>query len=173
MRYFNDHSPMDHRSWPGSWVCDLLFQWPRPCRRDQFWQERRNPHNSADYERAFNLGYRITTYRFILNVRIKNNGYVLQNVGEKDTYIPLDTAFIEELQEAGELPTPLPEYSLSFFDYLFGYSLWIVVGIILAIPLGKWMLGGGLSSLMYRSDPPEETASATHPTLEKGKCQTR
>ena len=36
-------------------------------------------------------------------------------------------------QRNGYLPDPLPPYSLSFWDYLFGYSDWWCIPIIVAL----------------------------------------
>src|SRR5262249_48914939 len=79
-----------------------------------------------------------STYFFFAGCYVTDGGYVLQKVGDSKSYIPLDAAMIQQLQQDGTLPTPLPPYSLSFWDYLFGYSNWIILGFVVGIPLTKW-----------------------------------
>lgn len=77
----------------------------------------------------YNLGYKTRIYFFFAGCYLKDDGYVLQKVDDTKSYISLNTAQIRELQQDGMLPTPLPTYSISFLDYLIGYSNWIVLGI--------------------------------------------
>ncbi len=77
----------------------------------------------------YNLGYKTSTYFFLAGCYLKDDGYVLQKVGNTQSYISLNTAQIHELQQEGTLPTPLPTYSISFLDYFFGYSNWIILGV--------------------------------------------
>lgn len=37
---------------------------------------------------------------------------------------------LKEYQAAGYLPTTLPQYDIATADYLFGYSLWIIIGVL-------------------------------------------
>ena len=76
------------------------------------------------------LGYRTSSYFVGAGVYLKDDGYVLGVKGE-DAYFPLEQEYISELQAAGDLPEPLPAYSIALLDYAFGYSLWIIiVGIV-------------------------------------------
>lgn len=78
------------------------------------------------------LCHRVRTYHFLAGVYMADEGYVLQKTirGSRlalPGYHPLDDEKIRELQQEGVLPTPLPAYSLSFWDYFWGYLLWIVL----------------------------------------------
>src|SRR5262245_26837938 len=71
------------------------------------------------------LGYMTAIQFFLAGVYVEDEGYVLGVKGESKTFFRVPTG--EELkgfQQRGLLPDPLPPYSLNFFDYLFGYSLW-------------------------------------------------
>lgn len=81
---------------------------------------------------ALNLGYRITTRFFIGGIYLIDQGYVLPTRdSENGDYYSLTEDRIAEMQQEGSLPTPLPVYTISWQDYLLGYSLWIIVGIVL------------------------------------------
>lgn len=88
----------------------------------------------------FNLCHKVRTYFFLAGCYVKDDGYVLQKVGDSGNYFSLTPDQIQQLQTTGDLPTPLPAYSLSIFDYLFGYSNWIILAIFVGIPLvkGAW-----------------------------------
>ena len=73
------------------------------------------------------LGYRTTSLHFIAGVYLIEQGYVLGIKNNKEVYYPLSPKEIAELQASKDLPTPLPEYHLSFWDYFFGYSLWFII----------------------------------------------
>jgi hypothetical protein len=81
----------------------------------------------------FVLCHRVGTYFFIAGVYVTDCGYVLQDKNVRDKYAPLDPEQVREWQRKGMLPTPLPAYSLTFMDYLFGYSLWIFVLIVVSL----------------------------------------
>ena len=42
------------------------------------------------------------------------------------------TPLLPMMQDEGLLPNPLPEYSIPAVEYVFGYSLWIVIGFAVA-----------------------------------------
>jgi hypothetical protein len=56
-----------------------------------------------------------------------DKGYVLGIKSGSRGYYPLTQETIKSLQVRNLLPTPLPKYHISFIDYLFGYSLWIIL----------------------------------------------
>jgi hypothetical protein len=89
----------------------------------------------------YTLCYKTSIFFFILGCYVKDDGYVLCPVGESKKYIPLDAAKIQQLQQEGILPTPLPPYSLSFWEYLFGYSNWITLAVVVGFFLIKWARG--------------------------------
>lgn len=78
-------------------------------------------------EGRFSLGHKVTKTFFIAGVWVTDDGYVLLPEGSSGRYITLTDGMKSELQAAKLLPDPLPGYSLSTWDYLFGYSLWIVM----------------------------------------------
>jgi hypothetical protein len=86
----------------------------------------------------YKLCYKSSTYFFLAGCYVTDDGYVLQKVGESKAYIVLDAGRIRQLQQEGVLPTPLPPYSLSFSDYLVGYSNWIILGFVVGILFIKW-----------------------------------
>lgn len=75
---------------------------------------------------------------FIAPYTISDDGYVLQVAGEK-TYYALPPERVQALQRAGQLPNPLPDYTLGWFEWSFGHLLWIVLG-----GFGIWGLIGWL-----------------------------
>jgi len=80
------------------------------------------------------LANKTITKFVLLGVYLSDKGYVLAVVDDNAKgYYPLDTELIKKLQAENSLPTPLPEYKISIWDYLFGYSLWVVIFIIIAL----------------------------------------
>ena len=75
---------------------------------------------------------------FVAPYTITDDGYVLQVAGEK-TYYNLPPEIVQSLQRAGQLPNPLPDYTLGWFEWSFGHLLWIVLG-----GFGIWGLIGWL-----------------------------
>jgi hypothetical protein len=61
---------------------------------------------------------------------IADDGYVLRFDNEPDKFVPLTAEKTKELQTQGALPVPLPAYSIPAIDYVFGYSLWIAIGLV-------------------------------------------
>lgn len=74
------------------------------------------------------LAYKTTTYWVGAGAYFKDDGYVVGLKTERGWY-PLEAA-------DGKLPHPLPPYSISSWDYVWGYSLWIAIAITVA-----WYLG--------------------------------
>lgn len=87
----------------------------------------------------FALGHRVYIKWLIAGLYLKDEGYIL--LAEKNQYIPLSAEMIEMLQESGLLPEELPKYSISPDFYLKGYSLWIIliliVGYVIISARGK------------------------------------
>lgn len=65
------------------------------------------------------LAYKTTTYWVGAGAYFRDDGYVVAPKSERGWY-PLEVA-------TGHLPDPLPAYSISAWDYGFGYSLWIAI----------------------------------------------
>lgn len=70
----------------------------------------------------------ISTYFVGLGVNIRDDGFVIGVKGKSKTYYPMPSdSEVYELQKEGLLPAPLPHFELSLIDYLFGYSLYILL----------------------------------------------
>lgn len=77
------------------------------------------------------LGQLVTHYVFILPFYVKSEGLVLGVSGESGRYMLLPTGKdLTDLQEAGLLPKVLPKDQLSVADYLFGYSLELLILVL-------------------------------------------
>jgi hypothetical protein len=90
-----------------------------------------DPVTHAPYVPPDQLCYKYSIKYFILGVSIQDDGYVLSNGDDYYTYVPLDQSKIQELQKSGILPDPLPAYSLTWMQYAAGYSLWILIALVL------------------------------------------
>jgi hypothetical protein len=89
------------------------------------------------------LGHLIKTQFFLLGVYVEDSGYAFGIVGENEGYYPFpDEKLIKKLQVEGALPDPLPAYKLELLDYLFGYSLWLLL-----LGVGIWF---GVKSMFSR-----------------------
>ena len=70
------------------------------------------------------LGHHVTMHAFLLPHYVESKGLVLGLSGESTKYIPLPaTQELAEFKRAGFLPNDLPRPELSVFDYVFGFSL--------------------------------------------------
>lgn len=78
------------------------------------------------------LAHRVTNHFFIGGIYSSDNGYVLIEKGGKDEYWTLTENEILQYQADGFLPTPMPAYKIPFWDYLFGYSLWLIIAGVAA-----------------------------------------
>jgi hypothetical protein len=74
------------------------------------------------------LGHLVTTHVFLLPYHVESKGLVFGISGDANRFIPLpESPQLAELKRDGYLPHELPEAELSLFDYLFGYSLEILL----------------------------------------------
>jgi hypothetical protein len=81
------------------------------------------------------VGYKTSTYSLFAPVYFSDDGYVLVSIENPSSYYPMPAGReLSELQAAGDLPTPLPAYSIAALDYVLGYVLW--VAILATIGLG-------------------------------------
>lgn len=79
------------------------------------------------------LAYKTSKYFVFAGVYLKDDGYVLGVASKKDTFYPLPEAGeLKDFQARGLMPDPLPGYSIPVPEYLFGYSLWIVIAFVAA-----------------------------------------
>lgn len=79
---------------------------------------------------ALCLAHKTSKLFVFAGVYVRDDGYVLRPAAEegKHRYFPWpDAAEVQRLQSTGALPDPLPPYSISAFDYAFGYSLWLIL----------------------------------------------
>jgi len=84
----------------------------------------------ADNEDLF-IGHKVTTRFFVAGVYTLDEGYVLGIVSEPTRYyqFPEGEALVE-FRKDGLLPQELPIYNLSTWDYIFGYSLWLLIPFV-------------------------------------------
>jgi len=93
-----------------------------------------NIHTIQDIEGTeMCLAHKTTLHFFFLGIYVSDDGYVLAPKGTYNEYIPLTDNEIREMQNEGSLPNPLPKYSIPVFEYIFGYSLWILIGGMIAL----------------------------------------
>lgn len=91
----------------------------------------KGPHDEVLY-----LGYKITTFYLFAGVYVRDDGYILGIKGHEGSgHFNLTADQIEDYQHRGLLPNPMPHYSISIYEYIMGYLLWIVLFII-----GMWAL---------------------------------
>ena len=80
---------------------------------------------------ALCLAYKTTTLFVGAGVYVKDDGYVLGI--SKGWFYPMpEGQELKALQETGAIPDPLPEYSLPLWKYGVGYSLWILIAVVVA-----------------------------------------
>ncbi len=93
---------------------------------------------SQDNKKLY-LGHKTSTLFVLLGVYVTDDGYVFGAQDEADTYYETSAEELKSFQAKGLLPTPLPAYSLSIFDYMIGYSLWIALAVIALVYLIGWL----------------------------------
>jgi hypothetical protein len=86
------------------------------------------------------LASHISLYFFGAGVYVSDEGYVLKDKGES-SYYKTTPDQLKALQAEGTIPTPLPPYQISTFQYLFGYSLWILLLVMAVAAALKRMFG--------------------------------
>lgn len=90
--------------------------------------EAKGPNNEDVY-----LAYKTTGYYFFLGAYFSNDGYVLGIKEKFGSYYPLNENQLADFQKSGILPTPLPTYKIPVLDWLWGFSLWILLAVIILI----------------------------------------
>lgn len=100
------------------------------------------------------LCYKATTQWFIAGVYTTDEAVLCDAAGKR--YWPLPAGDqLKQLQQRGLLPDPLPRYERPIIEYAFGYSLWVVIGVL--------VLGGVASRLLTSSQ--NGKALGRHKTL--------
>jgi hypothetical protein len=90
-------------------------------------------------QEALYVGYLTAIQFFLAGVYVQDEGYVLGVKGDSKKFFHMPTGEeLKSFQQRGLLPDPLPPYSLGFFDYLFGYSLWIVIAVVVLWSVFDW-----------------------------------
>lgn len=80
--------------------------------------------------KPISLCYKTYTY-FLLAGIYTTDTYVLCEGGASKRYWPMPSgAELAKLQEDGMIPNPLPPYKREWFDYVMGYSLWILAAFV-------------------------------------------
>ncbi len=82
------------------------------------------------------LAYKTSKLFVGAGVYLKDEGYVLAERTDAKSFYPLSKEDIARWQGTGQLPTPLPSYDIPWYQYAFGYSLWLV----LLLCIGLWRL---------------------------------
>jgi hypothetical protein len=72
------------------------------------------------------LGHKTSKFFVGAGVYLSDDGYILRSKGQ-NTYYAVTPEELAQLQQEGVVPTPLPPYHISWVDYAFGYSLWIIL----------------------------------------------
>lgn len=74
------------------------------------------------------LGYKTSTFFVLAGVYMTDDGYVLGVSGQSNSYYSLpDKEKLAQFQEARLIPQELPPYQIPLIEYLFGYSLWLLI----------------------------------------------
>lgn len=79
------------------------------------------------------LGFKTTIRNFVLPYALSDDGYVLIVKGTSDRYYDLPEERIQEWQEAGLLPSPLPKYEVPLIERIFSYALYAAIVLILLL----------------------------------------
>ena len=100
---------------------------------------------SPDGESLY-LGYVVTTYGLggVFGVYFQDGGYALgvRARGRNQEYYSMPSPeMVRKFQEQGLLPYPLPEYQLGIDHYIKGYSLIIMLGIVMIVLGIRRLLG--------------------------------
>ena len=114
----------------------------------------------------FKLCHKYTFHFFLAGIYLTDDGYVLQKKGDPFRYLPLDKEKTSELQKSGALPNPLPKYSIPVGAYLAGYSLWLIILVIISGSL-FWSWYAGASSEYCKNCKTEITLN----DRKLGECQ--
>jgi hypothetical protein len=85
------------------------------------------------------LAFKTTKTFIFAGVHLSDDGYVLaierDGGGTVDRFFNVPAEELARLQGLGLVPQPLPKYSIPWFEYAFGYSLWIclVFGVLMTL----------------------------------------
>ena len=74
---------------------------------------------------ALYLGYKTSTQNFLLPYWMTDDGYIGGVKGE-DRFYRIEPDRLKELQDRGQMPSPLPGYEISGLDWFFGFFAWAV-----------------------------------------------
>src|SRR5438477_11090147 len=100
------------------------------------------------------LAYKTTKLFIGAGVWISDDGYTLRIENDPKHFFKVNAEQIAGMQNEGLLPRPLPAYSIPWYEYAFGYSLWIVI----ALSLLFWRAGAMRRSRRLREDAATPTS---------------
>jgi hypothetical protein len=87
------------------------------------------------------LGRKVSMHCFLAPYSVSDEGFVLGISGEPKRYIPMPSeAKVRELQAAGYLPNPLPEWKLPLINKVLGNSLWLLLAGCVGYPSIKKLI---------------------------------
>jgi hypothetical protein len=109
---------------------------------------------------ALCLAYKTSKIFFGAGVYLRDQGYVLAVTPDAKRFYELSAARTEELQAKSLLPRPLPAYSIPWYEYAWGYSLWIILAALVA----GWAVMGALRKRRQAEDAATPTSFGP-PTL--------
>ena len=78
------------------------------------------------------LAYKTSGYFLVAGVYFHDDGYVLRPHIDDGSFYHLPPELLQSMQQEGTLPTPMPAYSIPWYEYAFGYSLWLAVLAVVA-----------------------------------------
>ena len=102
------------------------------------------PFNIKAKEGTMNVCFasKIKADYLVLPWRTYVDDYVLK-VADSTSYYEIDRSLIQYHQEQGNLPDILPRHSFTILESLGGYSLWLVLLVVLL---------GSLKDILFRND---------------------
>jgi hypothetical protein len=108
---------------------------------------------------ALCIGYKTTKFAIFAPAYLKDDGYVLIVQNNSKNYYPMPQgAELADFQSAGTLPTPLPSYTIPTIEYVFGYLLWIALGITALLSMAARALKKRRHESLQTFDPPATDA---------------
>ena len=108
-----------------------------------------------EWAKGIELDTHTITHWFGAGAWLEDKGFAITVPGTDD-YWQLTDEMTTELQGAGILPSPMPKYEIPIMDYVFGYSLWIVLAVVA-------LFYGGKALLFKKKPEPVPAASPDQP----------
>jgi hypothetical protein len=110
----------------------------------------------ADGDEALCLAYKTMTYSVVAPAYFEDQGYVLAVKNGLSGYYPLPSGpHLEALQVAGEIPKPLPAYSIPPSEYASGYLLWLILAAVAILAIVQKKIKKHRKASLETELPPE------------------